>query len=67
MLTAEEIVQRVSELWNKEGGWIPGASYKKLAEALGVDPDSLTHYEKGRGRVHAPGYGKADDQNIGIG
>lgn len=46
-------VAAVIKLWNDEGGWLPGAAYVRLAEALGVDPDRLTHYEKGKGRHYA--------------
>lgn len=46
-------VTAVVELWNREGGWLPGAVYVQLAEVLGVDPDRLTHYKPGIGR-HYP-------------
>lgn len=40
-LGAEQLQQRVIDLWLGNDCWIPGADYKRLAEALGVDPDRL--------------------------
>lgn len=63
-------VERMIDLWNREGGWIPGAAYKQVAEALGVDPDRLTHYEQGTGQRVAPGthryYGDGDGKRCVI-
>jgi hypothetical protein len=56
------VVAAVVKLWNDEGGWLPGCSYGRLAEALGVDPDALTHYKPGIGR-HYPA---ADHTNGGL-
>lgn len=38
----------VVDLWNKMDGWIPGASYRDLASALGVHPDILLEARKTR-------------------
>lgn len=46
----EQIQERVIELWLRNDCWIPGADYKRLAEALGVDPDRLEN-DRSR-RVH---------------
>lgn len=42
---ADNAVENVIALWNKGGGWIPGAAYKELAEALGVDITRLTYWD----------------------
>lgn len=41
----ELIAERVIDLWNGDDGWIPGAAYRALAEALRVKPDRLSHYD----------------------
>lgn len=43
---AEAMRDRVIDLWNEQGGWIPGTAYEALADALGVEVDRLTHYDK---------------------
>lgn len=63
----DEVAQRVVALWNKQGGWIPGASYRELAKALGVDESELIHYVPGKGRHYPEGTKKSDDPNIPIG
>lgn len=35
------VIERVIELWDRDGGWIPGASRGALARALGVPVDRL--------------------------
>jgi len=40
-MTAEEIRDNVLKLWDGNNGWIPGADYKRLAEAIGVPADRL--------------------------
>lgn len=44
-------VERVIALWLANDCWIPGADYKRLAEALGVNPERLEN-DRTR-RVHA--------------
>jgi hypothetical protein len=51
----EAVVQRVIDLWNSQGGWIPGAAYEELAEVLGVSTDRLVHHVPGSGRHVPPG------------
>lgn len=58
----DPVVPRVVKLWNDEGGWIPGCSYGRLADLLGVEHDALTHYKPGIGR-HYPA---ADHSNGGL-
>lgn len=41
-------VQTIIDLWNNEGGWIPGAAYEELARLLGVSTDRLTHYDQSK-------------------
>ena len=52
--TAEDVRNAVVELWNREGGWIPGAAYQRLAEALDVDPRDLIHYNWETRTRHRP-------------
>jgi hypothetical protein len=33
----ETCAEKVLALWNRGGGWIPGAAHAELAEALGID------------------------------
>lgn len=40
-MTAEEIRDNVLQLWDWNNGWIPGADYARLAEAIGVPPERL--------------------------
>lgn len=47
-------VERVIDLWNGNGGWIPGADSERLAEALGVDHDRLTHWDHEKGERYYP-------------
>lgn len=42
------VVQKIIDLWNNEGGWIPGAAYEELARLLGVSTDRLTHYDQSK-------------------
>lgn len=42
---ANKTAERVIALWNDNNGWLPGAAYRELAEALGVDPSRLTHWD----------------------
>ena len=42
---SDPLVERVVALWNQSDGWIPGAAYKDLAEALGVDISRLKHWD----------------------
>lgn len=51
---SEPVIERVINLWNNEGGWIPGAAYRQLAEALGVSPDRLIHWDTTTGRHNYP-------------
>lgn len=52
----EAVVSRVIALWDQEGGWIPGASRERLAEALGVPVERVrTSQQLGRAGV-VPGY-----------
>lgn len=53
----EAATQAVVDLWNMGHGWIPGAAYKELAEALGVDPMRLDHYDPSQpeGERQVPG------------
>lgn len=39
------ITRKVIALWNQNRGWIPGDAYTELAEALGIDPARLTHFD----------------------
>lgn len=55
------VVASVVKLWNDEGGWLPGCSYGRLADVLGVEHDALAHYKPGIGR-HYPA---ADHRNGG--
>lgn len=48
------LVKRVTDLWNEGGGWIPGAAYAQLADALSIDPSRLTHYDPATGRPVGP-------------
>lgn len=50
----QEVAEKVVALWNDCNGWIPGGSYKELAEALGVDPDRLIHFDWDAKRHHYP-------------
>lgn len=43
---SSDVVHRVVDLWNRGDGWIPGAAYKELAEALGVDASELIGGER---------------------
>jgi hypothetical protein len=36
-----ELAQRVINLWDRCGGWIPGGAREELAEALGVAPSAV--------------------------
>jgi hypothetical protein len=48
------VTQAVIDLWNRNNGWIPGMAFRELAEALGVDPDRLVHYDIDKGERHYP-------------
>lgn len=41
LLPDDEVAKRVFLLWEKGNGWIPGAAFAELAEALGADVDLL--------------------------
>lgn len=48
------VIDRVVALWNNSNGWIPGAAYRELAEALGVSTDRLMHYDREAKRQVGP-------------
>lgn len=47
------VVQRVIDLWDREGGWIPGAARARLAEALGVPEERVRTAQQLRQAAHA--------------
>lgn len=53
LIPVEELQQRVIDLWLGNDCWIPGADWKRLAKALGVDPERLQNDRTRRVRERA--------------
>lgn len=55
-MTADEVRAAVIDLWDREGGWIPGCARESLAAALGVPAEQVRTSQQLRADGVGPGY-----------